>query len=250
MLRPLQGGTTKPWLALVDDGDALPKLYVVKLFHEKDYQHANHIAAEVMGSILCRQFDIQTPSFGLLNMNRATYGNCPPDLQERLRKDTYPQPWFGSTSMLPAMEFSAALHDRYLTMEEVANIFAFDCLLHNSDRRHGKPNLLMIKDHIVAIDHDRALAAHRPTTNNVGIYASGHLFYDRVRHHYRTDGQGIFDTFAESLRLLDLREWNAALDHLEQLERPFVHRNEWQHYLLTHKQNPSRFVNTLCDLVK
>jgi hypothetical protein len=250
MIAALQGGTTRPWLALVDDGDEWPRPYVVKFFKEKDYQHSNHLAAEVAGSVLCAEFDIATPEHCLVRMPVLSYANCPMELREYLSKDSYLQPWFGSISMLPAPEFSAALHSRFLMMEEVATIFAFDCLVHNQDRRRGKPNLLMKDDHVWAIDHDKAFAHHRPSNGNLAHYGKGHLFYQRLKLHCKKHGCGIFDTFAESLRLLNLQHWHASLDQLEQLERPFVCRSEWESYLLDNKRNAAQFVSLLCNVLK
>ena len=250
MLKPLEGGTTRPWLALVDDGDEWPKPYVVKFFHERDFKHANHLAAEVMGSILCGEFDISTPDFAFLRMPVITDANCSDELQERLRKSSYPKPWFGSASMLPAPEFSIALHDRYLPMDEMATIFAFDCLIHNSDRRPQKPNLLVKDGHIWAIDHDKGFANHNPKLGQVGNYARGHIFYKRLRKYCKKHGSDIFNTFAENLRSLNLKDWNAALDELEHLNLPFVHRNQWNAYLLNNKRTSEQFVSLLCELLK
>jgi len=71
MLEPLQGGTTRPWTALVDDGGGLPEVYVVKLFSARQLEQAGHIAGEVMGSVLCGEFDIDTrPSEGARQAQR------------------------------------------------------------------------------------------------------------------------------------------------------------------------------------
>lgn len=250
MIRPLQGGTTRPWLALVDDGGEWPRPYVVKFFHEKDFKHSNHIAAEVMGSVLCSEFDICTPTFGFLRIPILTDANCPAELQERLRKDSYPQPWFGSASMLPAPEFSTALHNRYLPIDEMATIFAFDCLIHNSDRRPQKPNLLVKGGHVWAIDHDKGFINHHPELGQIGNYARGHIFYKRLRKHCIKHGFDIFNTFAESLRLLNLKDWNVVLDELEHLKLPFVHRNQWNTYLLSNKRASEQFVSLLGELLK
>jgi hypothetical protein len=250
MIGPLEGGTTRPWVCLVDDGGDMPTKYVAKFFHKSDFDHANHLAAEVMGSVLCQEFDIHTPEFGFLVMHEITDVNCPSDMQERLAKNSYPQPWFGSVYSSESAEFSIALHNRYLSMDEMASIFAFDCLVHNSDRRQGKPNLLVKNEHIWAIDHDKAFAHHNPDNKYLAFYAKEHLFQARLSKYCKKNGFMIFDTFAETLKVLNLNEWNASLNQLEQLGLPFVHRTEWQNHLLGNKRNPSKFVSSLCEVLK
>lgn len=250
MLKPVEGGTTRPWRALVDTGEGFPVVHVVKFFHERYFEHANHLAAEVGGSILCQQFDISTPEFCLTEFPDMNEENCPTDLLERLSKDSYPQPWFSSVSLDPSEEYSDALSNRYLEMFEVANLFAFDCLILNSDRRTQKPNLLFKNGELWAIDHDKAFGNHQPSLANFPHYASGHLFYDRLRKYCKKEGFTIFDTFAENLRLLNLWDWKQAMDRLEQMGKPFVARTEWESYLLKNKNNPREFVSLLSETLK
>jgi len=250
MLEPLSGGTTRPWTALVDDGGELPGVYVVKPFSAHDLGQANYLAAEVMGSVLCGEFDIATPDFCLVTFEALEGLNCPVEFSKRLAEKQYPQPWFASRSAMPHAEFTASLLKSHLPKDEMALLLAFDCLIMNNDRVKRKPNLLIKDKHVLAIDHERAFAAHRPASADCSHIAKGHLLFRRVREAHRSKGRQVFDTFQEYLRMLDLRAWHASLDRLEQLERPFVHRSAWEKYLLLQKADPGRLITSLSLLLK
>jgi hypothetical protein len=251
MVKPLKGGTTRPWLGLVDDGGPLPQEYVVKLFSAHDLSQANYVAAEVMGSVLCKEFDIDTPDFCLVEFTEHTGINCPAAFSARLRETTYPQPWFASRSELPNAEFTHRLLKRVLPMkEDAAALFAFDCLILNTDRKKGKPNLLLNDGKVMAIDHERAFALHNPVSAHYLPLVKQHVLYPLVRRLHKKEGAAMFDTFHEYLRILDLNPWLRALDDLEHYDMGFVHRSAWEKYLQKQKSDPGRLVESLSLLLK
>lgn len=251
VLGPIErGGTTRPWVALVDDGSVMPREYVIKLFSARDLEQANYVAAEVMGSVLCGQFEIETPDFCLVSFDEHAGVNCPAAFSERMREKDYPQPWFASRSVLPHAEFSKKLMKKWLSEPDVATLFAFDCLILNTDRNDAKPNLLIKDRRVMAIDHERAFAHHDPQPSSCLSVARSHLLMPLMKKYMKQKGPGIFDSFEMFLRRLDLREWNRDLDELEELRLPFEHRAAWDNYLNGHRNDPTWLANSLRLLLK
>lgn len=250
MVEPLKGGTTKPWVALVDDGEEFPQEYVVKLFSAPDLLQANHLAAEVMGSVLCKEFEIATPDFCLVTLTAQAGINCPAEFSIRLAEKNYPQPWFASRSELPNVEYTHRLLKRLLPMGDAATLFAFDCLILNTDRRMLKPNLLLKDSEVMAIDHELAFAHHHPSVTDGLKLAKQHVLWPLVKKLHKKNGAAIFNTFHEYLRTLNLSAWNQALDELEHNDLTFVHREAWERYLLMQKADPGRLITSLSLLLK
>ena len=94
------------------------------------------------------------------------------------------------------------------------NIFAFDALLQNPDRRHGNPNLLTSGDTIMVFDHEVAFSflldlfpSPRPWELNNQVSLSDHVFYRQLKS-----------------QRIDLTRFTAQLDELsgEILEEIFA----------------------------
>ncbi len=72
---------------------------------------------------------------------------------------------------------------------DAADIFVFDALIQNPDRRTGKPNLLWKDDHLVVIDHEMAfsfLLSIIPSTTpwllDEQPYLRDHVFFSELLH--------------------------------------------------------------------
>jgi hypothetical protein len=250
MIEPLKGGTTRPWVALVDDGSQTQGLSIVKFFRQQDLEQANYLASEIMGSVLCQEFDIRTPGFCLADMHPDAIEYSPESFKARMNEAPYPQPWFSSRSMMPCAEYSSLLGTSDLDREEAVRIICFDALILNTDRVIQKPNLLFDNGRLIAIDHERAFAIHEPRPSDQARIIHDHVLLKPAKAWFRKNPDDLTDTFEEYLRNLNLTEWEAALDTLAEMGRPFLHRDNWRNYLTECKRNPSLLTNRLISLLK
>lgn len=133
----------------------------------------------------------------------------------------------------------------WLAEPDVATLFAFDCLILNTDRNELKPNLLLKNRSVMAIDHERAFAYHAPHRSDCLSVAKSHLLRKRMTKYLKQKGPQLFDTFEWYLRNLDLSNWNRCLDELEEVGLPFEHRSAWEKYLKGQSSDPGQLLNSL-----
>lgn len=74
-----KGGRTKPWVILVNEGDELVP-YVVKMFTAQLVHERDSVTNEVLGNILAREFDLQTPQAAFIEMGIDFYRTINNDL--------------------------------------------------------------------------------------------------------------------------------------------------------------------------
>jgi hypothetical protein len=95
---------------------------------------------------------------------------------------------FGSRVLHPVSTWMVNRQIPEAIRRDAVNIFAFDALIENPDRRTGNPNLLVQGDSIYVLDHEAGfsflLALARPAESWVlegETYLSEHVFYQRLR---------------------------------------------------------------------
>lgn len=124
----------------------------------------------------------------------------------------------------PGLKFASKLEDRlsivapslyskYLKEYDIANVFAFDCLIYNLDRggHRNKPNLLVDDENFILIDHEQIF----PFADNSEAYFKSvldsfnqdktlypfqkHLLFPYLKNFRTQNKKHLFDEFAEYL---------------------------------------------------
>ena len=99
-------------------------------------------------------------------------------------------------------------------MQDTAEIFAFDLMVQNPDRRKGKPNLLRKGDELAIFDHEMAfsflyaLAPDEYPWDGKGMgFAKDHVFYDGLKGHNVT-----MERMQGALEAIDDRRFGMYVD--------------------------------------
>ncbi len=242
-IKPLAGGTTRPWLIEVDTGKDFPERFVLKLFSKSDLEQENYIAHEILGSALARSLDLRTPGIALIKLTddfKATV----PELQLKDLSKCPEGLKFASAHIL-GQEYSATLHSRYLTKDDFPTIFAFDMLIANTDRNLRKPNMLIADQQFYLFDHERAFGFEEPDMRKLGYLIKDHLLYPRVKKLFRFSGENLFDTLKFYLEELRFTEIHPLLTQLEGLQLAGEKERRWIEYVEMVQSDPVKFINLL-----
>lgn len=151
------GGSTQPTIMSVKDG--LGKIigaFVVKVFKWGNIEQYQPTNKEVYCNVLASSFDLETPFGALIHVEQYLIDELKSN-PKYVNFDLRPGYYFGSKYLPNASLFQANSDDKLLDDSSLENIFAFDVLIRNMDRRVNKPNMLILKDSPVLIDHDIAL---------------------------------------------------------------------------------------------
>jgi len=202
--RILHSGRTKPCIFFCEDetGERNGE-YVVKLKAGME-TGVNGLAAELIASQLAGFLDIPTPDAAIIELD-AVIAEVIPDAGLALRIRGSSGLNFGSrviTGGFDTWPVSKAIPSSLKTL--AAEIFAFDAMIQNPDRRADKPNILWKGDELFIIDHEMSLMFVYdilPTPSPWQIsnlrFIKGHLFYNALK------GQTVnLDRFAGALELL------------------------------------------------
>ncbi|MBI5212587.1 MAG: hypothetical protein HY957_04355, partial [Nitrospirae bacterium] len=164
----------------------------------------NGLAAELIASQLAYFLDIPTPEPAIIELDPLLAGAIPdPDLSLKIKESSGLN--FGSRVITGGFEtwpVGKAIPTSLRTL--AAEIFAFDALIQNPDRKVNKPNILWKGDDLYIIDHEMSLMfiyEILPTTNPWQIsnlrFIKDHLFCGNLK------GQTVnLDRFAGALEML------------------------------------------------
>lgn len=227
------GGSTKPWkvfcISQPDDisGEFIELPYVVKVFTENHIRQGFSIAKEFICNLLAIEFDLIVPKAYLVDLQEENFKetlnkDCKQDLSLKHKGLTF------ASRLLDLTIYNEQITVPSLNIADCALLFAFDCLILNTDRGgyRNKPNLLVDDDSFVLIDHELALyILDNPnslalnniielmkTGNWVSFYEK-HIFYKKLKR-YRNKA-GLFDTFEESLRTLNIGKIKTLVAYLQ-----------------------------------
>jgi hypothetical protein len=245
----LKGGTTRPLVALGEDGNP----YVLKLFNIKDASQRSYTAAEAFAYIIAKAFDLKIPDCVLMTVPNellSYYKTSNPDIYNILLNKDLSKPSFGSFYFSGLPTYSPTINDNTLDIDEFESIYAFDLLILNEDRRKIKPNILRSK-HYLIIDHEKAFegtkyAKENFNTFNLPNYYRNHLFFEILcRKEKKKPNSVTFETFFEYLRSLDTRKLEEEIEYLISLGFDDVECYDWLYYIFDIKKNSSKFVSLL-----
>lgn len=186
----LSGGTTRPVLISAINGNDIKK-FVVKIFRPDPLiaQTAN----EFYGHILAKEFDINTPDVAIIQFSEQFIETLPEDIKSRvhLHNSKY---FFGSEYHEGFVQYVPSKDYNTFDMWDVQNVFAFDVLIRNIDRKVAKPNLLIQRDNYFAIDHELCF--------NVTQTFDEYILNDGFRFIRGVNGPGSQHIFKERLQSL------------------------------------------------
>lgn len=262
--RAVEGGTTLPCLMSVIDEDAgEQKECIVKVFGQNHLEQYNPTKKEVLANVLAQEFELPVPVAVLVRVGKDLIAELNKDESYKrvaLRAGVY----YGCEFIPNCLPFTKDLKTSFFDRDTMEQVFAFDVLIRNYDRRQNKPNILLQNKEVYLIDHDltlninRSYQSYKTTGNGYRDVIDGakgkHIFLDHLKKLHKNNNF-TFDWFIENLRLLNLRNLQSCNNQLEELS-PSVLFNDNEDdfqpiidYLEEIKSTPSDFQNLLKELL-
>lgn len=186
IIKLLSSGRTKPCLVLAQDEDGVECEVVVKWRSGPETKDTGGIC-ELISSLLADDFDLPAPKAMLVEVEPDFHRAVPwPEIAKIVKASTGPN---FTTAFLPSMTtwpagrpVASSLRTRAL------EIFAFDALIENPDRRIDKPNILWSGEDLRLCDHEQAFSflhgviGWRPAWSGKGIeFLRNHVFYVQLK---------------------------------------------------------------------
>lgn len=182
-VKAFRTGRTCPYLMLCENETGETIEVVAKLRTGAECSCAGLIC-ELMASLLARDLDLPVPEPYLVDVDAGFYmGITDASMAQRFQSSAG---WnFGSRYLGPAFVSWPQLRSIPSAMQQdAADIFAFDLMIQNPDRRQEKPNLLRRDDDLAIFDHELAFSFLRVIFQNEypwdgkGLeFAKDHVFY-------------------------------------------------------------------------
>ncbi len=179
-------GRTRPCLFLCNgEGDEAPSEYIVKTKAGMD-NGVNGLAAELLGAQLARFLDIPCPEPAIIDIDQDMVDSVLDfELKGNLLESIGLN--FGSRFMHGYSTWPVAARVPSSLKGLATEIFAFDALTQNVDRRIQRPNVLYKGDEIIVIDHESSFSFLYALTNEAPYqisslqFLSGHIFYPSLK---------------------------------------------------------------------
>lgn len=211
-------GSTKPTILTVSNIETgtIEGKYVVKIFSN---QQDEKTAKEFYGNLLAKEFEFNVPECALISVSQGIIDllkASPRHKNSNLRMGYYYGSKLKEGHILNYTEGNVGIIEDW----EIENIFGFDALIFNNDRRYEKPNLFFTKEKVFLIDHELAFNAsffEKPFAEIIGDktnyskvidfrsegFERKHLFLDFLRAKNKKEVIE-FDTFNQSLKGMNL----------------------------------------------
>lgn len=243
-----EGGSTHPWLVqvLTEEG-VIP--YVVKLFTTEHVAQYNPVLKEVLANKLASEFDLEVPEPALLEFNEDFVEGLNHELREELSaRDRRAK--FATRYIDDAPIFSSTLPGKSIERYEMENIYAFDFLINNVDRREIKPNLL-VNDHTAyLIDHELSLSINEKVIQAFEegrslYHKESHIFYPYLKQLNSAEKHLCFDTFHEYLRKVDITFLEPFVEKVGECGYAISEWETIRAYLQLAKDNSFKFIQIL-----
>jgi len=247
-LHQMGSGRTKPAIFQCSDADGNPAgEYVVK-FKGGIENGVTGLMCELVASLLAQQLGLSAPQPAIVALDPAIAQLLPPGdhaLAATIRRSGGPNfatkvlvGGYGTWPVDAPIPFSVR--------PRATEVFAFDALTQNADRRFNNPNLLRLGDQIFVIDHDQAfsflyaLNSPSPPWNLERLeFLEQHVFFRGLK------GKPIdLDRFAQTLGALS----DAKIASME-AEIPEEWKNENLPRVLSHVREVRDHVQDFIDQV-
>ncbi len=186
-VKALRHGRTCPCLMLCEDDDGNVLEVVVKLRTGNECSPTG-LTCELLASLLALDLDLPVPAPYIVLVDTDFHtGISDATLAERFRSSEGPNfgcrhLGVGFTTWPQLRSIPASL------MQDAADVFAFDLIIQNPDRRREKPNLLRKGDDLAIFDHEMAfsflyaLAPNEYPWEGKGMnYAKDHIFFNDLK---------------------------------------------------------------------
>ncbi|HEX7414341.1 MAG TPA: HipA family kinase [Bacteroidia bacterium] len=243
----LTGGSTRPWLIVVFI-EHQPFPYVVKLYNKKDIDQSHSVAKDVYSSILATNFGLNTPKPALIEFTESFIKSLSHDIKEELsKKDVRLK--FGCEFIDGSFAYIDTLHRESLRKYDFENIYMFDNLIKNTDRKPKKSNILLKGTAAYLIDHELTFPINEHTIsefndNKIVYWKENHIFYNYLKNSHINDKKEYFKDFSKKLSETDFN----ILDSYAKQMISYKHDNEHnfsiiKNYLCLLKQNSDKFAN-------
>ncbi len=165
--------------------------YVVKLYGSAEYGDAalgrRHLARELFGALLGQVMGYAIPAVAIISVDpRLADTGVPRDVADRLRNS--PGLNFGSRLISNGQMILNFVPDDQV--QQAAEVFAFDMLTQNPDRRREKPNMFQNSDGFTLFDHEMAFPYANPSMIIGGVSdpwdlnkfrPQGHVLYNSIK---------------------------------------------------------------------
>lgn len=157
VLRVLSRGRTKPCLMLARD-DAGNEVEVVVKWRAAMELKATGLVCELMAGLLADDLDLPVPKPYVVDLEQGFHSVITtPDVSNLARSSVGLN--FGSGKLPPGYSIWAREKPIPMLLRPLAaEIFAFDTLIQNPDRRQVNPNLLTNGDEMYRCDHEQAFS--------------------------------------------------------------------------------------------
>lgn len=236
-------------LVTAEDG----KQYVLKIFSKNDAKQRWYTGAEILGYLTAKQLDINIPNASLLSLTDeylTIFETFNTELFQELEGKKIEKLLFGSE--LLTHNFAASQDKRilkFIDTIELENLYAFDILINNQDRREEKPNAIIKDNLIFAIDHEKAFEGLEFTRRNLlrgnlPYFYEHHLVYKELKLRRRRENVK-FETFEENLRYLDIHQLERQIKDTYISDEFISDVDEWLNHLSEIKKNYPKFVSVL-----
>ena len=221
------------------------------------------MAKEIYGNTLARSFGLPVPQIALADFTPDFIGILNSREKDYL-SGKHSGVKFSSELADGMVTVSSALYRNYLNEYDVANVFAFDCLIYNVDRGgfRDKPNLLVDDESFLLIDHELSFPF---ADNEDGLFRKimqdfrndrtpymyqKHLFYSFLKNMRKRSKIHAFEEFHEYLSTLKVQEFELVINELDRLNISIGHYDRIIEYLYTMKSNAEKFCGILCNCIK
>jgi len=245
----LEGGSTYPWLVLVNvNGSPIP--YVVKLYTKAHIRDNFSVAKDVLTHVIAKQFKLSTPDAALIEFDEEFLSILPISLRASLdSKDDKIK--FGTKLIDGAFQYIETLHKNYLQKFDIETVYAFDNLVKNTDRRKEKSNILLQGTNAYVIDHELTLLVNEKTIeqfhDNTWIYFSpNHIFFDALKDQNVDIKKKYFIKFHELLKTVNFDVLDSYYKQL--LNNQHIDDYTYygiKNYLCTIQKHSEKFINLL-----
>lgn len=186
-LKVLRSGRTKPCLMLCEDDAGTQFEMVVKLRAGMD-SGTTGLTCELLASLLASDLDLIVPRPFIVVVDSDFYEAIPDGKPAELFRKS--QGFNFGTQYLKA-GYTTWPQERSIpssVMQMAADIFAFDLMIQNPDRRQDNPNILRKGDDLVIFDHEMvfsflyAIGQAQYPWDNPGVgFLMDHVFFGGLR---------------------------------------------------------------------
>jgi hypothetical protein len=249
------GASTRPWLVTVDTGSEL-KEFVIKLFSKKDEKQYQPTNKEFYSSVLAEEFDLSVPPYALIYLNEEFIDSLEFNDRERIEQ-IGKRYFFGCEYIHPALNYSNALTKKHLDSYDIENIFAFDVLIRNMDRKEKKPNIFFRGKEYFLIDHEQSLDIRDSFAEYIddadkwpfirGGRKGKHIFIKFLQKDKRKVD---FNTFMTYMNVLNLTRLDNCVETLKEKGIETSDYKAIKPYLEEVRFNRAKFLNLLLELIQ